>query len=215
MFLLDGSEDTRAGFEWIRGFIKKMIENLNIEENGDRVALVQYSREARANFYLNSYSTKNDMLNVLQFLKHKRGRPLNTGAALQFLKDNVFIASSGSRFSEGVPQILYIFSGGRSNDDVRAVSQVLRDSNIKVIAVGTQNADTLELQTVSFTPAHAFPVSDFRNIESVHDKLILSMTHTHTFVEPTPSILGKRNDIRVENTKFEMFILDVFNLRPK
>lgn len=198
VFLLDGSEDTRAGFEWIRGFIQKMIENLNIEENGDRVALVQYSREARANFYLNSYSAKNDMLNVVQFLKHKRGRPLNTGAALQFLKDNVFIASSGSRASEGVPQILYIFSGGRSNDDVRAISQVLRDSNIKVIAVGTQNADTLELQTVSFTPAHAFPVSDFRNIESVHEKLISSMTHTQKFVEPTPSILGKRN----ENLRF-------------
>ncbi|XP_076120642.1 collagen alpha-3(VI) chain-like [Alosa pseudoharengus] len=199
VFLLDGSEDTRTGFEWIRGFIQKIIENLNIEENGDRVALVQYSREARANFYLNSYSSKNDMLNVIQFLRHKRGRPLNTGAALQFLKDNVFIASSGSRVLEGVPQILYMFSGGRSNDDVRAVSQVLRDSNIRVIAVGTQNADTLELQTVSYTPAHAFSVSDFSNIENVHDKLISSMTYTQEFVEPTSTILdsttGMKRDV--------------------
>lgn len=191
MFLLDGSEDTRTGFEWIRGLVQKIIESLNIDENGDRVALVQYSRDARANFYLNSYFSKSDIISAIQSLRHKRGRPLNTGAALQFLKDNVFIPAAGSRGLEGIQQILYIFSGGRSNDDVRASSQALRDSNIKTIAVGTRNADTLELQTVAYTPAHAFSVSDFSRIENMHGKLTSTVSYTPELAEPTHTILGK------------------------
>ncbi|XP_035391851.1 LOW QUALITY PROTEIN: uncharacterized protein col6a3 [Electrophorus electricus] len=170
-FLLDGSDDSRNGFEAIRGFIQMVVENLSVEENGDRVALVQYNRNATANFYLNTYSNNNEVLNSVRSLKHKGGRPLNTGAALQFVRDYIFSPSFGGRHLEGVAQILYMFCGGRSNDDIRGVSQTLRKSDVKVFTIGTKNADTLELQTMSSTPAFAFSIPDFNYLDSIYQRV--------------------------------------------
>lgn len=167
VFLIDGSSDSRNGFEEIRGFIVKVVESLNLDENKDRTAVVQYSREATANFYLNSYSSKSDILNSVGTMRHKFGRPLNLGKALEFVRDNVFAASVGGRHAESVPQYLYVFSGGRSGDDVRGPAQSLKEIGIKTFAIGTQNADTLEMQTISFTPSHYFYVSNFNNLQSI------------------------------------------------
>lgn len=174
VFLVDGSDDAKSGFEAIRSFLQKIVENLNVEESGDRVALVQYSRDATANFYLNSYSTKNEVQNSIRSVKHKVGRPLNSGAALQFIKDYIFTPSSGGRPFEGTHQILYIFSGGRSNDDIRSASQALRESKVIVFTFGTRNADALELQTMSSKPTYAFSIPDFNFLESIYE-LVASM----------------------------------------
>lgn len=175
VFLVDGSEDSKNGFKAIRAFVQKIVDDLKVEENGDRVALVQYSRDATANFYLNSYSTKNEVQNSIQSVKHKAGRPLNSGTALQFIKDYIFTSSAGGRQLEGTRQILYIFSGGRSNDDIRGASQALRKSQIIVFTFGTRNADGLELQTMSSTPAYAFSMPDFTFLERTY-QVVASIT---------------------------------------
>lgn len=168
IFLIDGSYDSGTGFEEIRGLIEKIVESLNLEESRDQVAVVQYSRDATVNFYLNSYSSKNDVLNSIGTMRHKLGRPLNLGKALTFVKDNVFAASVGGRSAELVPQYLYVFSGGRSDDDVRGPAQSLRENGIKTICIGTTNADTLEMQTVSFTPAHFLFVKHFDHLKNIY-----------------------------------------------
>uniref|UniRef100_A0A3Q3GRN2 VWFA domain-containing protein n=1 Tax=Labrus bergylta TaxID=56723 RepID=A0A3Q3GRN2_9LABR len=167
VFLIDGSDDSRNGFEAIRGFVIKVVESLNLGENRDQVAVVQYSRDATANFYLNSYSSKSDVLNSIRTMRHKLGRPLNMGKALEFVRDNVFAASVGGRGPESVPQYLYVFSGGRSGDDVRGPAQSLKENGIKTFTIGTQNSDTLEMQTISFTPSHNFHVMNFNNLQNV------------------------------------------------
>jgi len=78
------------------------VEQHTIEANRDRVSVVQYSREAEVHFYLNSYTTKEEVLDRVRGLRHKGGRPLYTGAALQYVRDNVFTAPSGSRRLEGL-----------------------------------------------------------------------------------------------------------------
>lgn len=191
VFLIDGSYDSRNGFEEIRGFIGKIVESLNLDENRDRVAVVQYNRDATANFYLNSYSSKNDVLNSIGTMRHKFGRPLNIGKALDFVRDSVFAASVGGRRAESVPQYLYLFSGGRSGDDVRGPAQSLKENGIKTFSIGTKNADTLEMQTISFTPAHYFHVTNFNNLQSIHPSVeatLRGVKETTTF----PTIIGKK-----------------------
>ncbi|KAG7252014.1 hypothetical protein CRUP_015148, partial [Coryphaenoides rupestris] len=61
-----------------------VVEKLNVGENNDRVSVVQYSRDAEAHFHLNTYTTKDDVLDMVRGLRHKGGRTLNTGAALQY-----------------------------------------------------------------------------------------------------------------------------------
>lgn len=167
MFLIDGSSDIRNGFEEIRSFIEKIVQTLSLDENRDQVAVVQFSRDATVNFYLNSYSSKNDVLNSVRTMRHKPGRPLNIGKALDFVRQNVFASSVGGRRADSVPQYLLVFSGGRSVDDVRGPAQSLRENGIKVFSIGTQNADMLEMQTISFTPAHYFHLTNVNNLQKI------------------------------------------------
>uniref|UniRef100_A0A4W6D758 VWFA domain-containing protein n=1 Tax=Lates calcarifer TaxID=8187 RepID=A0A4W6D758_LATCA len=118
VFLLDGSDGTRNGFPAMLDFVERVVKKLNVGENNDRVSVVQYGRDAEVHFYLNTYTTREDIVDSVRGLRHRGGRPLNTGAALQYVRDNVFTNSSGSRRLQGVPQMLILLNGGRSFDNV-------------------------------------------------------------------------------------------------
>uniref|UniRef100_A0A8C1CBA1 VWFA domain-containing protein n=1 Tax=Cyprinus carpio carpio TaxID=630221 RepID=A0A8C1CBA1_CYPCA len=164
VFLLDGSDGTRNGFPAMKEFVQRMVERLDIAENRDRVSVVQYSRDPEVHFYLNTYMTKEDILDGVRGLKHKGGRPLYTGAGLQYVRDNVFTASSGSRRLEGVPQILVFLSGGRSSDSVDAAASSLKELGVLTYGIGSRGSDSRELQRISFDPSYVLTVSDFSEL---------------------------------------------------
>ncbi|XP_070771022.1 collagen alpha-1(XII) chain-like, partial [Enoplosus armatus] len=149
VFLLDGSDSTRNGFPAMRDFVESVVEELNVGENQDRVSVVQYSRDAEVHFDLKTYKTRDDILDSVRGLRHRGGRPLNTGAALQYVRDNVFTNSSGSRRLQGVPQLLILLNGGRSFDNVDTPASALKQQGIFVIGIGTRNSDSRELQKIS------------------------------------------------------------------
>ncbi|XP_066544587.1 collagen alpha-3(VI) chain [Amia ocellicauda] len=196
VFLLDGSDTTRTGFPAMRDFVQRVVENLNVDENKDRVAVVQYSNDPAANFYLNTYSRKDEVINRIQGLRHKGGRPLNTGAALQFVKDNVFTAPAGSRRTEGVPQILILLTAGRSRDDVRSAVTTVKGIGVVSLVIGMRSADTLELQTIAHEPRYAFSVPDFTDLLSVQPQMLSAMMRFAQQKPPeSPTVIdtGKRD----------------------
>uniref|UniRef100_A0A673Y457 VWFA domain-containing protein n=1 Tax=Salmo trutta TaxID=8032 RepID=A0A673Y457_SALTR len=204
VFLLDGSDGTRNGFPAMRDFVQKVVEKLTVEENRDRVSVVQYSRESEAHFYLNTYTTKEDVVDTVRGLRHKGGRPLNTGAALQYVRDNVFIASSGSRRLEGVPQILILLNGGRSFDNVDTPASALKELGVLVFGIGTKSSDSRELQKISYDPSYALSVSEFTDLPNVQQQLLSAMSTVIvpvTTMTPTviPTILGKKNMVLISS----------------
>uniref|UniRef100_A0A8C7DJ49 Collagen, type VI, alpha 3 n=1 Tax=Oncorhynchus kisutch TaxID=8019 RepID=A0A8C7DJ49_ONCKI len=191
VFLLDGSDGTRSGFPAMRDFVQRVVETLSVDENKDRVAVVQYSRDPAAQFYLNTYTTKGEILNTVRGLRHKGGRPLNTGAALQYVRDNVFTASSGSRRLEGVPQLLILLSGGRSVDNVDTPASALKELGVLVFGIGTRSSDSRELQRISHDPSYALSVSDFTDLPSIQQQLLSSVEAVVIDVTPeSPTVLG-------------------------
>ncbi|RXN29074.1 collagen alpha-3(VI) chain-like protein [Labeo rohita] len=185
VFLLDGSDATRNGFPAMKEFVQRMVERLDIAEDRDRVSVVQYSRDAEVNFYLNTYTTKEDILDGVRGLRHKGGRPLYTGAGLQYVRDNVFSASSGSRRLEGVPQILVLLSGGRSSDNVDAAASSLKGLGVLTFGIGSRGSDSRELQRISYDPSYAVTVSDFSELPNVQEKLLASLQAVAIPVTPT------------------------------
>uniref|UniRef100_A0A3Q3IIB3 VWFA domain-containing protein n=1 Tax=Monopterus albus TaxID=43700 RepID=A0A3Q3IIB3_MONAL len=175
VFLLDGSDDTRSDFTAMKGFVQKVVETLSVGENKDRVSVVQYSREPQTHFSLNTYTEKQDILKALQELNHQGGKPLNTGAALNYVRNNAFVDSSGSRHQEGIPQILILLSEGRSQDDVASAAEALKQDKIVPFCIGTRNADILELQMIAHNPSYAFSVLGFDDIGSIHQQLVSFM----------------------------------------
>ena len=193
VFLLDGSDSTRNGFPAMRDFVEKVVEKLNVGENKDRVSVVQYSRDAQVHFDLKRYTTNEDIVDAVRGLRHKGGRPLNTGAALQYVRDNVFTNSSGSRLLQGVPQMLILLNGGRSYDNVDTPASALKQQGIFVIGIGTRSSDSGELQRISHEPSYALSVSEFTDLPGVQEQLSSVMSRALTRVTPmTPTVTGKK-----------------------
>ncbi|XP_029315175.1 collagen alpha-3(VI) chain-like [Cottoperca gobio] len=184
VFLLDGSDGTRTGFPAMQDFVQRIVEKLRVDDNQDRVSVVQYSRDPAVNFYLNTYTTKGEILDTVRGLRHKGGRPLNTGAALQYLRDNVFTASAGSRRLEGVPQVLILLSGGRSFDSVDAPASALKQLGVLTFAIGTRSSDSRELEKISNDPNYVLSVSEFTDLPSIQQQLQSSVEAV--VIEDTP-----------------------------
>lgn len=180
----------------MRDFVQGIVEKLNVSEGRDHVSVVQFSRDPVVHFYLNTYTTKESILNTVRGLRHKGGRPLNTGKALQYVRDNVFSSSSGSRHVQGVPQLLILLSGGRSFDNVDMPVSSLKELGVLIFAVGSVGSDSNELQKISNDPSSTLSVKDFTYLPNVQEQL-LSIINTAvkgaTGISPTigkPIVLG-------------------------
>lgn len=155
----------------MKNFVQALVEKLNVAPNKDRISVVQYSDDTTLDFTLNAHSTLDDVISHVKRLIHKGGRLRHTGAALQYIKDNLFTPAAGSRHLEGVSQILIVLSSGRSNDDIRGPVKALKEIGVISLSIGTTNTDTLELQALSHQQNYFF-VSDFGNILNLQENIL-------------------------------------------
>lgn len=170
-----------------------LAERLSLGQNRDHISVVQYSENATVDFFLNThFSGKDDVFERIKHLRHKGGKLLYTGAALQYVKDNVFSAQLGSRSFEGVPQILVLMSAGRSRDDIRGPIKALKEIGVFPLSIGTPNADTLELQTISYQPNYFFTVN-FDNLSTIKEDVLslIKEVSNKQVATSIPSIYGK------------------------
>ncbi|XP_031725990.1 collagen alpha-3(VI) chain-like isoform X2 [Anarrhichthys ocellatus] len=197
VFLLDGSDDSRNGLPAIREFIRRMAEELDIGEDKVRVAVVQYSDDTTVYFNLKTHRSKKAIIYAVRNLRHKGGRPRNTGAALQFVQDRIFTASSGSRRLEGVPQILFLLTGGISNDNVSGAALALKQIGILSFAVGMKNATQEELEKIAVSPRFLFNFPVFGELLSIQTE-IAAFLQAKIQIEP-PTVVGKKYRLVFEN----------------
>ncbi|XP_058642205.1 collagen alpha-3(VI) chain-like isoform X10 [Onychostoma macrolepis] len=170
-FLIDGSDDVRSDFPYIRDFISKVIEPLDIGFDKVRVSVVQHSERPSPNFYLNTYRTKEEVLRAVSGLTLAGGRSLNTGVALTFMKNTILSPVNGGRAGENVPQFLIVLTGGRSRDSVREPAVALKTEGVVPFGVGVKNADPKQIEAISHNPSFAFNVKEFSQLNTVQERL--------------------------------------------
>ncbi|XP_067844316.1 uncharacterized protein [Heptranchias perlo] len=199
VFLIDGSPTMGRSFPLVREFLTKVIEELDIGPDKDQVAVVQYSSDPRVEFGLDTYSTKNEVLNAIKKLRLKTGRPLNTGAALDFVTQTVFSPSAGSRRDAGASQILVLIIAGKSRDDVGQAADAVKRAGIVPIAIGAKSADTSELQQIVSDPDSVLKLSDFRELQTIQQELLSKVRAVFVIEEPiiptevTPKEMSERD----------------------
>ncbi|XP_071774395.2 collagen alpha-3(VI) chain isoform X1 [Centroberyx gerrardi] len=170
-FLIDGSDNVRTDFPYIRDFIIKVIQPLDIGTDRVRISVVQHSERPTPNFYLNTYQTKDEVIRAVNGLTLAGGRSLNTGTALKFMKDTILSERHGSRAAQHVPQFLIVLTGGRSRDNVKEPAGALKTEGVVPFGVGVKNADPKQIEAISHNPSFAFNVKEFSELDSVQQKL--------------------------------------------
>ncbi|GCC33131.1 hypothetical protein chiPu_0011599 [Chiloscyllium punctatum] len=193
VFLIDGSDYVgNRDFPFVRDFLSRIIENLDIGRDRVRVGLVQFSNYAQTEFYLNTYSSEDEILPHVQGLRLRGGTPLNTGAALDYVYRNHFTRSSGSRKEEGVPQLLVLITAGRSRDYIKQSVDALKRAEVTMFAVGTRNADSAQLREIASDPSLLLSVDEFRSLPHAQEQLMISMSNP-----PAPSEATDRPSLPV------------------
>ncbi|KAI3364626.1 hypothetical protein L3Q82_011406, partial [Scortum barcoo] len=172
VFLVDGSWSVgRANFKFIRNFISATAGAFQIGEERTRVAVVQYSSDARTEFNLNMHLTRPALLRAIGSLPYKGGDTM-TGDALNYLLKNTFTEDAGARKS--FPKVLVIITDGKSEDPVESYARQLRSRGVEIFVLGVQQADEEEMKLMASPPfgSHIFSAANFNEIKNVQKQLI-------------------------------------------
>ncbi|XP_076986207.1 collagen alpha-4(VI) chain-like [Tamandua tetradactyla] len=175
VFLIE--EFSRVGqsnFQQVVNFLKSTVNSLTIHPDVVRIALVFYGEEPRLEFSLDTFQNPAQILEHLDKLTYQ-GRETRTqmGAALDFLRNKVFIQEKGSRSKHGVQQIAVVLTEGFSQDVSRPAS-LLRRAGVTIYAVGTQLASQSKVleKVASYPPwKHVISLESFLQLSIVGSKI--------------------------------------------
>uniref|UniRef100_A0A3Q2G2Y4 Collagen type XIV alpha 1 chain n=1 Tax=Cyprinodon variegatus TaxID=28743 RepID=A0A3Q2G2Y4_CYPVA len=211
VILVDGSWSIgRINFRLVRMFLENLINAFDIGIDKTRIGLAQYSGDPRIEWHLNTYSTKDTVIDAVKNLPYKGGNTL-TGLALNFIMDNCFKPESGSR--AGVPKIGILITDGKSQDDVVPPAESLRKAGVELFAIGVKNADENELRSIASEPhhSHVYNVADFNIMSSIVEGLTKKVCEQVELQDKdikqkfTPQKMGMPHSLETSETTAQSF----------
>ncbi|XP_062972130.1 collagen alpha-3(VI) chain isoform X1 [Elgaria multicarinata webbii] len=177
IFLLDGSVNVgNANFPFVRDFVVSLVNSLDVGIDDIRIGLVQFSENPKTEFFLNTFLTKEDLLNRLRQFRLQGGSTLNTGSALDFVLSNHFTEAGGSRIDESVPQVLVFLAAGPSADSFQQAASALAHAGVLTFCIGVRNADLAELQQIAFNPQIVYFKDEFNSLADLPQEMIRPLT---------------------------------------
>ncbi|GCC40573.1 hypothetical protein chiPu_0024939, partial [Chiloscyllium punctatum] len=176
VFLVDASDNVgRTNFPLVRDFLSSILEHLDIGSDRVRIGLAQYSNYAETEFYLNTYSSEDEILRHVKGLRLRGGRTLNTGAALDSVLRYHFTRSAGSRKDEGVPQVLVLITSGSSGDDVKPPADKMKQDALVTFVIGAKNANPAQMKEIASNPGLVFSVQEFQSLPDIKEQVTSSL----------------------------------------
>ncbi|XP_070692202.1 collagen alpha-6(VI) chain [Pempheris klunzingeri] len=173
VFIVDESGSIGTpNFQLVRTFLHSIVSGLEVSPTKVRVGIVMYNDRATAQVYLNTFNDKKELLNFIKILPY-RGGGTNTGAALNFTREKVFIKARGSRKDKGVQQVAVVITDGESQDSVSQAAADLRRAGVTVYAVGVKDANEVQLKEIASYPTnkHTFIVDSFAKLKTLEQSL--------------------------------------------
>uniref|UniRef100_A0A8C4SX11 Collagen type VI alpha 6 chain n=1 Tax=Erpetoichthys calabaricus TaxID=27687 RepID=A0A8C4SX11_ERPCA len=189
VFLVDESGSISSeNFKQIRSFISNIVNVLDVSSDKVRIGVVLYSDSPNVEFFLNTFFSKEEVLQQVQKLPF-RGGGANTGRALDYLRTEIFQESVGSRKAQGVQQIAVVITDGISSDNVSLPAANLRRDGITIFAVGVQEADISQLRQIASHPPRKYVHKvenylELSNVKKSLQKLLCNDILVQAFVIP-------------------------------
>ncbi|XP_052379344.1 collagen alpha-1(XII) chain-like isoform X12 [Oncorhynchus keta] len=178
ILLVDGSWSIgRLNFKTIRAFIARIVGVFDIHPDRVMIGMVQYSGDPKTEWHLNAHPTRDGLLKAVADLPYKGGNTM-TGMALNYILTNNFKTNVGLR--KDSRKIGVLITDGKSQDEIITNSQVLRDENIELYAIGVKNADENELRSIASDPdeIHMYNVNDFSFLLDIVDELTINLCNS-------------------------------------
>uniref|UniRef100_A0A674ERP8 Collagen alpha-1(XII) chain n=1 Tax=Salmo trutta TaxID=8032 RepID=A0A674ERP8_SALTR len=178
ILLVDGSWSIgRLNFKTIRAFIARIVGVFDIGPDRVMIGMVQYSGDPKTEWHLNAHPTRDGLLKAVADLPYKGGNTM-TGMALNYILTNNFKTNVGLR--KDSRKIGVLITDGKSQDEIITNSQVLRDENIELYAIGVKNADENELRSIASDPdeIHMYNVNDFSFLLDIVDELTINLCNS-------------------------------------
>lgn len=179
-FIMDSSGSIGLrGWEQLTDFVARVVNNLYVNENGIRIAIITYAGRSRVEFPLDRYYTKEEMLASIRALQYEEGSGTNTAGAISRALTDVYRPGTGDRLY--VRDIAVVITDGFSTIDgdlIEAVSTRAHDLGIRTFAIGVGAANNArfleELDAIASDPNedHVFPLGDLNMLQRIEDTLV-------------------------------------------
>ncbi|XP_055019926.1 collagen alpha-4(VI) chain-like [Boleophthalmus pectinirostris] len=176
VFLVDGSGSIgRQNFQQIGQFLSSLVSSFDVRPGQVRVGLVQYSYAPRTEFYLNTYPSRELVLDAIRRVQYMGGGTY-TGKGLDFLLSDAFTPAAGSRASQNVPQIAVVITDGQSRDNVTQEARRLKERGVTLYAIGIKDPDEEQLREIAHDLVYS--VSDFTALHDISTNIIQTLCST-------------------------------------
>nr|XP_034985428.1 collagen alpha-6(VI) chain [Zootoca vivipara] len=172
VFVIDGSGSIDPKeYDIMKDFMIALVKKSDVSQDRVQFGAVKYSAEPETFFFLNTYSTKSEIIEAIQNDK-PIGTTTYTAKALRH-SEGLFSEEHGSRKRRSVPQVLIVITDGDSHDaaELDEVSRKLRAHGIVIYAIGIERAKPGELLTMAGSEDKYFYVNSFEGLKHLYPKL--------------------------------------------
>ncbi|XP_019351444.2 integrin alpha-1 isoform X2 [Alligator mississippiensis] len=171
VIVLDGSNSIHP-WKSVTEFLDSLLKNMDIGPHQTQVGIVQYGQTVVHEFYLNTYSTTEDVQKAAKKIVQRGGTRTMTALGIDTARNESFTEAHGAR--RGVQKVMVIVTDGESHDNYR-LADVIKDcenENIQRFAIailGSYKRENLspeklleEIKSIASEPTekHFFNVSD-------------------------------------------------------
>ncbi|KAM7403882.1 hypothetical protein PAMA_004351 [Pampus argenteus] len=175
VLLVDGSYSIGLqNFAKVRAFLEVLVNSFDIGPNKVQISLVQYSRDPHTEFALNTHHDINAVVKAVRTFPY-RGGSTNTGKAMSYVREKIFISARGAR--QNVPRVMVLITDGKSSDSFKDAATNLRNIDVEIFAVGVKDAVRSELEAIANPPSdtHVYEVEDFDAFQRISKELTQSI----------------------------------------
>lgn len=153
-------------------FIKDNIKYYNLDPQCTRISVVTYNSNVYNQFYLNAYSTKQELYNAIDAIQYQPGGSSNTYDVINYAYKYSFTAEHGGR--TGVPHYGILVTGSTSSNSGQTVAAAgaAQQNGMILLTVGIGNGVSQgELSGIASSKKNQFSSQNFNALSTVAEPL--------------------------------------------
>ncbi|KAL3856129.1 hypothetical protein ACJMK2_015322 [Sinanodonta woodiana] len=161
VFVIDSSRSIWINyFKQQLEFVKHLVSAFDVGQGKTRIGAINFSDRHMTEFHLNSFDSKEDILNAVSNVQYTAGGTTNTFDALRLLRTEAFSAVNGDR--SDIPNIAILLTDGESSNMASTVKEakLTREAGVTIFGIGIgDKINKEELEQIASSPT-----SDYMHI---------------------------------------------------